>query len=80
MHFKAHDCNSSYYKREGSSFLTSELGSFYDLYSPELTVASLGKKKNHYLASGFRAQFGVRKARITKFIVNIRTVNPQSPV
>ena len=37
------DCNSSNYKREGSSFITSELRDFYHLYSPELIAASLVK-------------------------------------
>ena len=38
---KAYDCNSSHFKREGSSFITSDV--LNDPYSPELTAASLTK-------------------------------------
>ena len=40
---EAYNCNSIHCKREGSSFITSDLGGLSDLYSPELTAVSLTK-------------------------------------
>ena len=58
----------SYYKREGSLFITSELGDF------ELSVLrrtnSCKSCKIHDLASGFQALPRVQKVRIIKFKEN----------
>ena len=55
----------NYYKREGSSFTTSELGGFE---SPVLSRTNSCKScKINDLASGFRATPNVQKVPITKF-------------
>ena len=56
---KAYDCNSSYYKREGTLFITSELGDFE--CSGLYRTNSYKSCKIHGLASGFLAQQGVQK-------------------
>ena len=65
---KAYDCNSPYYKREGSLFITSELGDFE--CSGLYRTNSCKSCKIHDLASGFLAQPGVQKIRIIKFKEN----------
>ena len=65
---KAYDCNSSYYKREGSLFITSELGDFELSVLPRTN--SCKSCKIHDLASGFLAQPGVQKFRIITFKEN----------
>ena len=57
-----------YYKREGSLFITSELGDF--ACSGLYRTNSCKSCKIHDLASGFLAQPGVQKFRIIKFKEN----------
>ena len=65
---KAYDCDSSYYKREGSSFITNNLGGFkLSLFSKTNSGKSC---KIHDIVNGFRAQPGVIKVGITKFLEN----------
>ena len=58
-------CNSSYYKREELSFISSEFEGFER--SIFFRTNSCKFCKVHYPASGFQAQPGLRKVSITKF-------------
>ena len=73
---KSYDCNSSYYEREGSSFITSELGGYeWSVFSRNNSCKSY---KIHDLASsGFRVQPGVHKIlRKLNFLVRISYLLP----
>ena len=56
---KAYDCNSSYYKREGSLFITSDLGDFELSVLPKTN--SCKSCKIHDLAVGFEHSPGSKK-------------------